>query len=324
MMRTLLTLAVAWLAAAPAARAADGPPEGPNRIMALRVDGDAVAKASERASIDEAIRAKVAAYPGLVLVPPPEGDIMDLMMELECVDLDGDCLGAIGARNQAGRVLHVELTRVGGKLQAKVRWVLTTVKAVTRADSVEVATVGDIAAAVALALEKELGPPPAAKTPDVAKTPVKAEPPARKPQGTLIIETNRVQAQIFVGEEYAGTGSATVELTPGPHVVRVSHPGDEPQIITVEVADGQTVTRQVALEAAVWTQRVPTSPSAGLTKRSDSWLVWVIVGAVVVAGAATGAALAAGGAGGGSSGTVVLGLGGDGAWLDPATQRGRR
>ncbi len=321
MKRTLLTLAVALLAAAPDARGADGPPDPAARVMPLRVDGDGF-KPAERAAVDEAVRAKLAVWPTLAVVSPPAGDIMDLMMELECVDLDGECLGAIGGRGGAGRVLHVELARAGGKLRANVRWVLVSIKAVTRSDSVEAAAMPELAAAVAAKLEAELGPPPAPQGSAKAEPP--PEPPPRKPLGTVIVETNRVQAQIFVGDEYAGMGSATIELPPGKHVIRVTHPGDEAQIFTVEVADGQTVTRQVTLEAAVWTQREPKAPGAVAPRKTDGWLVWVIVGAVVVAGAATGAAIAAGGAGAGSSGAVVLGLGSDGAWLDPATQRGRR
>ena len=326
MKRILLTLTVALLAAEPAAMAADGPPDGAARIMPMRVDGDAF-KPAERAAVDDAILQRLAAWPALAVVPPPAGDIMDLMMELECVDLDGDCLGAIGKAGQAGRVLHVELARAGGRVTATVRWVLVSAKAVTRSDAADGASLSEVAAAVAGLLERELGPPPAAKAPpqpERSPEPPKVEAPVSRPQGTLIIESNRVQAQVFVGDEYAGTGSAVVELPPGKHIVRVTHPGDEPQLLTVEVVDGQTVTRQVTLEAAVWTQREPVERGAVVKKRSDGWLVWVIVGAVVVAGAATGAAIAAGGAGGGSVGTVVLGLGGDGAWLDPVTQRGRR
>jgi len=262
------------------------------------------------------------------------------MIELECVDLDGDCLGAIGARGGAERVLHVGLAKRGARFKATARWVVTASKAIARMDEVEVAAVNELPAAVEGLVASALGPrAPVAKPAEPQKPPAQdptssgptaqgpLAPPAREPQGTVIIETNRVQAQIFVGDEYAGTGSATLELAPGRHLVRVTHPGDESQIVTVEVADGETVTRQVALEAAKWSQPAP-SPVGGLpqveARRAGTWLVWVIVGAVVVAGAATGAALAAGGAGEGATGTLVLGLGQDGAWMDPATQRGRR
>ncbi len=319
-----------------AARASD-------RVMVLKVDGDGV-KAPERAKVDASVEAAIRSYPGLTAVPAPEGDITDLMIELECVDLDGDCLGAIGARGGADRVLHVALAKKGARFKATARWVVTATKAIARTDEAEVAAVHELPAAVEGLLVAALGPRAAAKPPEPQKPPAQ-EPPTtgpqtpetsppgpasslpRGPQGTVIVETNRVQAQIFVGDEYAGTGSATLELPPGRHLVRITHPGDESQIVTVEVEDGRTVTRQVALEAAKWTQTGP-APVGGLprveARRSGTWLVWVIVGAVVVAGAATGAALAAGGAGEGATGTLVLGLGQDGAWMDPATQRGRR
>jgi hypothetical protein len=332
MKTTLLTLAMAALAIAAA------PAHAGDRVMALRAEGEAV-KPPDRARVDEAVRAKLGAYPGLAVVPAPEGDITDLMIELECVDLDGACLGAIGARGGADRVVHVELAKKAGRLQAKVRWIATGTKAITRTDTAEVGAPGELPDAVAGLVAQALGPlPEATRPPEPAQPPAEPAParegPATAPvapvaptEGTLVIETNRVQSQIFVGDEYAGTGSATVELPAGRHVVRITHPGDESQILTVEVVAGRTMTRQVTLEQAVWTEQP--APGGGAApqlapRRSGTWLVWVIVGAVVVAGAATGAALAAGGAGSGTAGALVIGLGQDGAWMDPVTQRGRR
>jgi hypothetical protein len=305
-----LALSALALAAPADALAAD-------KVLVLRTDGTAY-KAPERAAVDAAIAARLKLYPDIEQVAAPEGDLTDMMIDLECIDLDGDCLGRVGAQKGAARVVYVELSKKGTGVEAVVKWVDTASKAITRTDTVSAKTIKAAPAAVAEALELELGPLPA---PDVV-TPDKPVEPAA-PAGTIIIETNRIQAQIFVGEEYAGTGTATIERPAGSYTLRIAHPGDETQLIDVKIGAGETVTRQVTLKSAMFGD-VGTVPPATADEDDSSWIIWVVVGAVVVAGAATAIALASGGDDEGPTGTLLLGIDPSGAWRDPATVGGRR
>lgn len=288
-----------------------------DKVLALRTDGTSY-KVADRAAVDAAIAAKIKLYKEIEQVAPPEGDLTDMMIDLECIDLDGDCLGRVGTQTGASRVLYVELSKKGTGIQAVVKWVNTSTKAVIRTDTVSGKNIKAVTAEVTKALEAELGPPPAA-TVSTPEAPVEA--PASP--GTIIVETNRIQAQIFVGEEYAGTGTATIERPAGAYTLRITHPGDETQLLDVKIAAGETVTRQVTLKTAMFGD-VGGLPPGQVEEDDNSWIIWVVVGAVVVAGAATAIALAASGDDAGPTGTLLLGIDPSGAWRDPATLGGRR
>jgi len=289
-----------------------------DKVLALKPEGT-VLKAIERAALDAAISDKLKLYPDLERIAAPGGDVTDLMMELECIDLDADCLGRVGSRSGADRVLLVEVAKKGGKLVATVKWVSAAKKAVTRADEVTAANAPALSTAVALALENELGAPPV-KPVDAPPTNV-VEQPAKA--GTLIVETNRVQAQIFIDTEYAGTGTATIDRPAGSYTLRITHPGDETQVMKVDIESDKTVTRQVTLKYGAGGVGGEKKPPV-VDDDDSSWVVWVVIGAVVVAGAATAIALAAGGDSAGPRGNLLLGIDGSGAWRDPATTGGRR
>jgi hypothetical protein len=288
-----------------------------DKVLALRTDGTAF-KGPERAAVDAAIAAKLKLYKDIEQVAAPEGDLTDMMIDLECIDLDGDCLGRVGAQTGAARVVHVELSKKGTAVEAIVKWVDAATKSITRTDTVAAKNIKAAPAAVADALELELGAPPA---PEVVVPDKPVEPPAAP--GIIIVETNRIQAQIFVGEEYAGTGTATIERPAGSYTLRITHPGDETQLVDVKIGAGETVTRQVTLKSAMFGD-VGGVPPATADEDDSSWIIWVVVGAVVVAGAATAIALAAGGDDDGPTGTLLLGIDPSGAWRDRTTVGGRR
>lgn len=293
-------------------------------LLPLRTDADGL-KPADAKSIDAAIGAKLALYPDLTLLPAPEGDITDMMLDLECIDLDGDCLARIGEKSGAGRVLYVGVARKGTALRGTLRWVDVAAKKITDTDEVDGKNPKALGDALALLLEKRLGAPPApVKPPEVVVPKEDVKPPAAPP-GTLIIETNRIQAQIFIDQEYAGTGTATIERPAGRYTLRLTHPGDETQVIEVDIASGQTATRQVALKSNTFTGKGdPTKPPPQADDGGSDWVIWVIIGAVVVAGAATAIGFAASGDDPKPSGTLLLGLDPSGAWRDPVTRGGRR
>ena len=61
-----------------------------DKVLALRTDGTAF-KGPERAAVDAAIAAKLKLSKDIEQVAAPEADLTDMMIDLECIDLDGDC-----------------------------------------------------------------------------------------------------------------------------------------------------------------------------------------------------------------------------------------
>jgi hypothetical protein len=326
----LVTGLLTLIAVAGAAHA-DGP------LLVLPADGDAM-KPAERQALDAAIAARLDAYKDLKRVAAPSGDITDIMIDLECIDLDDDCLGRIGANAKAARVLYIAVEKKGTQLGGSLRWVDVATKATTARDEVTAKTAKALTDALVGALDKQLGPLPVADKPaeptvkpeaEVKPEPTtKPEQPVKPaaPPGVLIVETNRIQAQIFIDQEYAGTGTATIERPPGRYTLRLTHPGDETQFVQVDIESGKTATRQFTLKpsAQAGGPGDPSKPAPKVDDSDDSWVLWVIVGAVVVAGAATAIGIAASGDDARPSGTLLLGLDPSGAWRDPITRGGRR
>ncbi|HRE90992.1 MAG TPA: hypothetical protein PK095_17855, partial [Myxococcota bacterium] len=86
-----LAMILAALALTGPAHAAD-----PGRVLLLHVDGKN--PQAERDALFEAMRNKLATYSNAEVVKAPPGDITDQMIELECIDLDDECLGKLAAQ----------------------------------------------------------------------------------------------------------------------------------------------------------------------------------------------------------------------------------
>lgn len=274
------------------------------RVLALQVEGDKLAPA-DRDALLQALQDKLRAYPDLALENPPAGDLTDLMIELECVDLDAQCLGRLGKKHQVDKVVHVAVRQAGSRYLMRVRFVDTASERVARDKELRLAKVADLAPALANEVEVVFG-----------------KPPVKPAKGTLVIETSSPDAVIQLGADPLGTGTATTELAPGEYTVRVSLPGHQDIIKQVVVEGGQTVTERFTLVAIA-----PPPPPDKAPRADDDdggWVVWAVVGAVVVAGAVAVIALTTDSGDDIARGPALLGIDPGGAWRDPATIGGRK
>jgi hypothetical protein len=272
-------------------------------VLGLHVDGDKLSP-KDRADLFAVMQAKLRLYPDIELKNPPEGELTDEMIELECVDLDTSCLSRLGQKYSADQVVHVEVRKKGAQFQMRVRFVDTAQAKVARDKVVRATQVIELAPALELEVEAVFGKPP--------------EPPKK---GTLVVEASTPDAVIQLGSDYFGTGNATGELAPGEYTVRVSQAGYSDYIGQVVVRSGETTHKLVTLVL------LP-PPDAGKKKPPEDddsdWVVWAVVGAVVVGAAVAVIAVTTGSDDGGARGPAVLGIDQTSAWRDPATVGGRK
>lgn len=297
--------------AGPAAQAAE-------KVLGMNVEGDKLA-ASDRQALFKTLQVELSRFPDITLLKPSSHELIDEMIELECVDVDLPCLSRLGAKYGADRLVYTQVDPVKGKKSYTLLVRIVDAKAGTmlRDQAVEVASMAGLAPALEAQVEAVWGKPPAAVGP--AEVPPVAD-------GTLIVEASVPTATIYVGADYAGTGSATVSKPPGKYSVRISAAGFDEQVMEVEVAAGETTTRSVQLVASVMK-----APGEGEKKKEEvadddggsGWVLWAIIGGVVVAGAVTAIALAASSDDGPARGPVVLSTDPNNAWRDAAVTGGR-
>lgn len=292
----IVALALAVTASTEPAHAAD-----PGRILLLHVDGKN--PQAERDGLFEAMRTKLASYSNLEVVKAPEGDITDQMIELECIDLDDECLGKLATQAKAQRVIHAEAGKRGRLTTLKLRIVDSAGKSEAE-QTLEGRDATALAPLAAAALEAALGPPP----PAVVK-------------GRLMVEVSAPTASIYLGAELIGTGTATVTLDAGEYTIRVTHSGSEEVIRKVKVnADDTTVERITLVPLPV---AKPPEPKKD-DEASAGWVPWVIAGVAVLGGTVAAILLLSGDEDSTPRGPAVLGIDPNSAWRDPLTNGGRR
>ena len=300
---TVLGLLVVALAGAGRAARAD------ETVLPLHIEAPKLA-AQDRDALFAALREKLALYPGVKLATPPEGDLTDLMLELECVDVDATCLGRIGAKLGADKVVYVEAD--AKSVHVRVVAVDAAGKTGKMLRDKDAKAGEDAAAALGAEIEAVWGKPP---------EPVKITPVTI---GKLTIHATPGDAAIFVGEEAVGAGDVTIERKAGEYTVHIVAKGYEDQIFKVTVPAGGEVTKEIALKVVAVTTPPEKDPKKVKPSGGMSWVWWTVIGVVVVGGAVAIGVLASQSDGGSSPrGPALIGLDPGGAWRDPATVGGR-
>jgi len=284
--------------AAPEARASD-----PAQVLALNVDGSKLADA-DRAALLTTIKTKLGAYPDLRIVKAPDGDITDQMIDLECIDLDAQCLGKLATKYQAARVVHADVSKKGKNLVLHLR-IIAADSAVVIDKTDEAKDLASLTALLDSGIEAAFGPVPVVAA-----------------KGTLVVEVASPYAVIYLGQQQIGTGTATVELEPGDYTIRITNAGSEEVIRKVRVTSAETTTERVQLTAIAVVPPKKTDPDEA--DSGSGWVLWVVIGAAVVGGTIAAIALTQDSGDTTVRGPAVLGIDPAGAWRDPATFGGRK
>jgi hypothetical protein len=283
--------------------------QAPERVLGMRVEGPKLSQ-KDKDDLFRVVQSKLREYPDLILVKPPEAELTDEMMELECIDIDVDCITKLGKKYGASRVFYAEVLPAGDAFSLKVRIVDTNRGVALRQGEAPVAAQAELAGALEREIIAVFGPPPPPK-PVLGKLAVTAE----------------VGAKIFVDGAYAGIGEVRLDKPPGSYAIRVARDGFEEELFQLEVKAGETAERAVTLkalppvvEAELPREVPPDKPAEAKKKFYKTWWFWTVVGVVAVG--ATAGAVAAANSGGDDvpTGKVVLSVDGANAWRDAAIQ----
>lgn len=278
------------------------------RVLGMNVEGDRLSK-KDKDDLLTVVQAKLGHYPTLELLQPPSHELTDEMMELECIDIDLDCLARLGAKYGADTVFYAQIDSDGGKgYVVGVKVVGTAKKKLLRDSSTKVAAAAGLGAVLETEIEAAFGKPP---TPPVAAT-----------TGFLVIEPNVPGAAVYVGTDLAGTGNVRLEKLPGEYTIRVAQDGYVEQIVTATVVAGETTTRTVELVMAGGGKK----PGDGKKIDDDDggdWILWTVIGAVVVGGTIAIIAATSGGGDDTVRAPVVFSIDGNNAWRDASVIGGR-
>ncbi|GEM_PF-3771397 len=195
-----ITMLVGCLAAAAVPTAALAQSGALPTILVLPVDGNDLSGA-EKTALQTEIIATMAKYKKFEVLPAQKIDLLDEMVEFECVDLDGDCLSQIGKKKKANNVLYLKLHK--GALAIMLVEV-DSAKVVQQFDGEATkANVGKVSieqGLVALFGALPVEPPKAMK---------------------VTVTCNEPKAEVLVDGKKAGETPLSLELAPGEYTVTV-------------------------------------------------------------------------------------------------------
>ncbi len=254
------------------------------RLLGMRVESMDLSE-KDRGDLFQVIQHKLRAYPTLQLIKPPETDITDEMMELECIDIDNDCLGRLGRKYGAERVVYAQVDKIDGGYAVMFRVTDVGAAEAVRDRRRVVSAKADLAEALESEIEAALGPPP--PPPDM--------------EGRLTVVATIPGAKIDIDGEYVGTGRVSLMKKPGKYSVRVWRAGHEDALFDLVVTAGGDAEKTVKLDALPEQVEDPavaamptTAPAAAEeeTQFYETWWFWTTIGVVVAGGTALGVVMA--------------------------------
>lgn len=263
------------LALALPAGAQDTPQAGPiAKLLPLRVSG-ARLSTDEVRTLTDALVAKLKRYPRIEVLPAPDQDAMDMVVDAGCADLDADCLATIGKSAGAEKVMMIEVTEKDGRKDVQLRYVDTTSREALVPQPTSV-TRDKVAEALATSIEKVLGFEPTAPV-----APVRVE--------ILSIPDG---AEVYVDRGFVGKTPIAIELKPEAYGIRVAKHGYNEALLMLSVNGPEPLSQTFTLtrvgdagptEPPV--QEPPPESTVSETPWYATWWFWTAVGgAVVVAG----------------------------------------
>lgn len=266
----LAAVLVAGAAWAPVAQAREGEKV---RLLPLRVSSNKL-PAEDIGRLTDGVLAKLAKYTFEVL-PVPDADPMDLMVDAGCTDFDADCLAAIGQGRNADMVLYTEVSDQQGRYAVQMRLVDVKTREV-KAPEGGTEDPEKLAEFVNRGLEKVFGSEPT-REPEVVRIDLNSTP---------------AGGEAYVDKDFVGLTPVTIRLKPGSYTVRVAKVGYKEVVQPLTVEERKARVLALALNA-VDVPSTPVSPIPAKEREAkaspfyETWWFWTIVGAAVVGGATT-------------------------------------
>ncbi len=257
------------------------------KVLVLQVQSDALGD-TDKAAGTTAVRDALAKYPNVELLDTPRVDFLELMLEAECVDVDGACLAAIGKKFGASHVVYVEAEPADAGVGLKFSVVKVRSKKATPHTGTA-ASKADLGAALGKLVVAGFG---AAATPKPKPKP-KPKPARSVP---IVIGANVDGANVYINGDLAGRTPLKARLRPGKYKVRLSRDGYKDAEQPFVVQKGKKATLNVEMQKVSAVAKPdpvfppPDKEPDDVTPIYKEWWFWTTIG-VVVAGGVTAAVL---------------------------------
>lgn len=283
MRRSFATVAVAGLMVLALGVPAALAQAAPTRLLIVEMDGSGVGKAT-RDGVRERVEAGLAKHRRFEVQSTPGGSLIDEMFELECIDLDDDCLGKLAGKYSAKMVLVLSIDRdPNGGAVFEVKLFDTAAGGASssfRRMGVAEGTLGTMAGDALVSL---IGEPPA---------------PAKPKKGTVKVTSGVPGATVRIGRVAAGETPFEGEVPPGTYPVIIKKDGYEEFVTRVTVKAGAVTTvagkmKMIAAEPTPEPEKEPEpvpiedEDEEGGTPIYKQWWFWTGIGAVLAGGIAT-------------------------------------
>lgn len=254
------------------------------RVLGLKIEGEGL-EARDKADLFAVTQRKLAALGSVELVQTPNIDITDLMIDLECVDIDVECLTKLGKKFRADRVIYAQVDAKEGAYRLVFKAVDVGSGKALHERTIAVAAKVGLSDVLGKQLDAVFGKP----APVAPKT------------GKLVVDTGVAGAKIFIDNTFAGTTRVELDKAPGKYRIRVTKDGFEESVRDAMVVVGKTTTSKPTLEAVATPPEVkdPIKDPIGGKKKDEAgpefyetWWFWTIIGGVVAVGATVAIVLA--------------------------------
>jgi hypothetical protein len=296
------------------------------KILILKLEGNKLTDADKKKFLAVLVE-KIKKYTYAEILPTPETETVDLMVEMECLDIDADCMKKIGKSKNTDKIIYAEANLKGNVYSIKVLFTDVAKGTVTPVDG-QSPSKEKVEEFLAASVEKFLGPEPK-KEPVISVVTIRT-----KPDG----------AEVYIDKNFAGLTPYETKLAPGTYNMRLSKVGFKEVIETIKVEEGIPLTKELALAPIVEPKPVVAEPKPavappGLPKKPpepekkpvekpeevvsgemkfyETWWFWTAVGAVVV-GAGTSILLLANTGTSSPPGNVILTIDSKNADWDPS------
>ncbi len=257
------------------------------KVLILQTQSDALGD-TERAAATTLLRDALSKYPAFTLLPTPEGDLFEIMLELECTDLDTDCLVKMGKKYGAAQVLFSKAEPDGGKVAVEMSLVSTRKGKKLKQEKATAPDKSQLTASLGKLVVNVFGSVPVKKV--------------KKLKPVLIrISSNVSGASVRLNGEVAGKTPFRIRLKPGRYKVAMSKDG----FVTVQdefVVGKKAQSVKFEMEKQPKVVAKPVDPTKTEPKRNQpkiveagtpfykTWWFWTAIG-VGVAGVVTTAVL---------------------------------
>jgi len=289
---------------------ADSPIKG--SVLPLKVMSD-VLDDKRIIALTTVLSEKLRAYPKHKVLAPPVADVLELLMEYDCIEADSDCLQQIGSQNKADAVVFVSVSKEKKKYVLAYQVHDVSASKQLSSGTRTTTTLSALPGALERAIKTMFGEPPSAEPAPVA----------------LTVTSSASEARVFLNGRDIGVVPVTTKVLPGKgkkarsYSLRVERKGYEvwkkdiaaksgssisinakltpiKVVVVKEKPDGNVAPKKNETKAAP----VPVSAATPIYQK---WWFWTATGVVVV-GAVTAILLAVNSDSGGDSGGLLISL----------------